>query len=107
MFQRSRRILDHRQRTYVENGRPTVENQPKEGTAQIAAEISFKPWLIQSARSVSRLIKKSCGSVGVTKKTLVIFDGYGRRKGLTYLVDMCTGKVPNSLSFESWLTPEA
>src|SRR4051794_6598898 len=58
----------------------------------MAAEISFKPWVIQSPRSVSRLIRKSCGSVVVTTKPDVTFDGFRRGKELASLVDMCTEK---------------
>ena len=36
------------------------------GTAQIAAKISFKPWLIQFGRSASGLIRKGCSSLAVS-----------------------------------------
>jgi hypothetical protein len=38
-------------------------------------------------------------------KTSVSFDGCGRRKGLTFFVDMCPEKLPNSLFFASWSIP--
>ena len=38
-------------------------------------------------------------------KTSVIFDGYRRGKGLAFLVDMWSEKLPNSLFFDTWSIP--
>jgi hypothetical protein len=75
--------------------------------AQMAAEISFKPWFIPLGRSASGLIRKGCGSVGVSRKTFVILDEERPRNGLTFFVDMCPGKLPNSLFFDSWPIPRS
>jgi hypothetical protein len=36
----------------------------------------------------------------VSRKTSVIYDGYRRGNGLTFLVDRCPEKLPNSLFFD-------
>jgi hypothetical protein len=46
-----------------------------------------------------------CGQKLPSTETSVTFDGYRRRKGLTFLVEMCPEKLPNSLFFDSWSIP--
>jgi hypothetical protein len=38
-------------------------------------------------------------------KTGVIFDEWRRGKGLTFVVDICPEKLPNSLSFDTCSIP--
>src|SRR5262249_6488301 len=80
-------------------------NREGKGTAQIAAKISFKPTCHVDERRSKCLFCGVCGQNPPSKKTSVTFDGYRRRKCLTFLVDMCPEKLPNRIFFDSWSIP--
>jgi hypothetical protein len=82
-----------------------VSSRPRKGTAQIAVEISFKPWCHVDERRSKCLFYGVCGQKLPSTETGVIFDVYTRGKGVTFLVAMSPEKLPNSLFFDAWSIP--
>ena len=72
---------------------------------RLLQEYALSPCDLSVSHDQSACFYRVCGLSERTKKTSLTFDGYRPGNGLTFSVDMCPGKLPSSLFFDSGPIP--